>query len=80
MKKLVIIQPMGLSHGQLSDLKTSFDVKCFDTIPENTDQWLSRVEGAELIYTNVGHGAWRSLKNVFVTLPFVGAHLGSMLT
>ena len=74
MKKLVITQPMGLSHDQLSDLKKIFDVRCFDTISENTEQWLSRVEGAELIYTNIKgiDYAWRSLKNVFVTLPFVG--------
>jgi glycerate dehydrogenase len=74
MKKIVVIQPAGLSDAQLAELRELGEVTYYDTPVKDTNEWLERVEGADVIYTNIQgfEEGWRSLRNVFVTLPFVG--------
>jgi phosphoglycerate dehydrogenase-like enzyme len=74
MKKLVITQPMGLTEEQIASLKELGDVKYFDDVCKDTDEWLERVKGADVIYSN-SHGleeGWQSVKDTYITLPFVG--------
>jgi len=74
MKSIVITQPVGLTDAQLAELKTLGDVTYHDTISKDATEWLERVKGADIIYTNIFgfEEAWRSLRDAFVTLPFVG--------
>jgi len=74
MQKIVIIQPVGLTDTQLAELKTLGEVIYHDTISKDANEWLERAKGADIIYTNIFgfEEAWRSLRDVFVTLPFVG--------
>jgi phosphoglycerate dehydrogenase-like enzyme len=72
--KIVVIQPAGLTDTQLAELRELGDVTYYDTVVKDVDEWLERVKGADIIYSNI-HGleeGWRSLRDVFVTLPFVG--------
>lgn len=74
MKNIVITQPVGLTDSQLADLKTLGNVTYYDTVSKNADEWLERVKGADVIFTN-SHGfdeGWKVVENVFITLPFVG--------
>lgn len=74
MKKIVVIQPAGLTEAQLSELRKLGDVTYYNTVVKDVDEWLERVKGADIIYSNI-HGldeGWRSLHDVFITLPFVG--------
>jgi phosphoglycerate dehydrogenase-like enzyme len=76
MPKIVLTQPLGLTAAQLVKLKMLGNVTAYDTISKTVDEWLERVKGADIIYTN-HHGfneGWTSLHDTFVTLPFVGVN------
>ncbi len=73
MKHIVITQPMGLTRTQLADLQSLGKVTYYDTICKNTDEWIERVNDADIIYSN-NYGldaGWRQVKNVYITYPFV---------
>jgi phosphoglycerate dehydrogenase-like enzyme len=74
MKKIVVIQPAGLTSAQLDELRKLGDITYYDSVVKDTAEWLERVKGADIIYSNVQglEEGWRSLHDVFVTLPFVG--------
>jgi phosphoglycerate dehydrogenase-like enzyme len=73
MKNIVITQPIGFSDEQLTELRTLGNVTAYDTISKNTDEWLERVKGADIICSN-NYGlddGWDKLKDVYITYPFV---------
>lgn len=74
MKSIVITQPMGLTEAQLTRLRKIGDVTYFDDVCQTTNEWLERVKGANVIYSN-SHGldaGWQFVKDTYITLPFVG--------
>jgi len=74
MTRIVITQPVGLTDTQLDELKALGDVTYYDTVSKDTAEWVERVKGADVIYTNnegVVEG-YKSVRDAFITLRFVG--------
>jgi glycerate dehydrogenase len=73
MQKIVITQPMGLTDEQLEELRGLGGITYYDSISKDTNEWLDRVANADIIYSN-NYGlddGWRSLKDKYITYPFV---------
>jgi glycerate dehydrogenase len=55
-------------------LRSLGEVTYYDTVSKDAAEWLERVKDANVIYSNI-HGldeGWQSLRDTFVTVPFVG--------
>ncbi|MDB4304097.1 hypothetical protein N9934_04850, partial [Desulfosarcina sp.] len=74
MVKIVVTQNLDLYPDQAERLKSLGDVKFYDNLPKFVDEWLKRIEDADIICT--GKFGFRDkineIKNKFVSLPFVG--------
>jgi len=71
--KIVITQPIGFSDEQLIEIASLGDLKAYNTISNTTEEWLERVEGADIVCSN-NYGlddGWMKLTNVYITYPFV---------
>lgn len=73
-KKIVVVQKMDLFPDQIKRLKSLGEVKIYQDMPKNADDWLSRCQNADIICSDKFGLKERiyELKNVFISLPFVG--------
>ena len=74
--KIVTTKDLNFYEDQIERLNTLGDVTYYSDDPKSTDEWLERCKGADIICT--GRFGLKSdklceLKNVFISLPFVGA-------
>ncbi len=74
MKKIVLPENFDLTDTQIERLKKLGDVKFYYDLPKNSDEWLKRVEDADIICTGKFglKEKIHELKNKFLSLPFVG--------
>src|SRR3989344_8232472 len=74
MTKIVVVQPVGLLPSQKVRLEKFGKITYYDERTKSVDEWLERTTGHDIILTGVfGITAkWQELRDVFVSLPFVG--------
>ncbi|HSX05280.1 MAG TPA: NAD(P)-dependent oxidoreductase [Candidatus Saccharimonadales bacterium] len=74
MPKIVVLQPAGLTEAQLNELRELGEVTYHGDMVRDGAEWLERVKGADIIYSNRPglNESWRELHDVFLTMPFVG--------
>ena len=74
MKKIVVTNPMGFSAAQRSRLADLGDVTFYDDHPASPDEWLKRGRGFDAICSWMFglREKYSQLKNVFISVPFVG--------
>ncbi len=74
MPKIVVTNPMGFSEAQKSRLQKLGDVIFFDSHPKSPEEWLKRCLGFEIICSWMFglREKYSALKNVFISVPFVG--------
>ena len=53
MYKIIVTQPLGLSQEQKDRLQRLGDVKFYDIIPKSPEEWISRVQEADIISTHL---------------------------
>lgn len=73
--KIVIIRDIKLYDDQLDRIKKLGDVSCPDKIPDSSEEWLEQCKGADIICSGkmgLNSDKLYELKNVFITVPFVG--------
>ena len=74
MQKIVVTQNLDLLPDQVARLQKLGDVTIYNEFAKDYDAWIKRVEGFDIICT--GKFGFKQkiykLKNVFVSLPFVG--------
>lgn len=73
MKKIVIPENLELNVEQTKRLKALGDVKIYTDNPKSEEEWLERVEGADVIgvYVSFIKQSYKKLKDVFVSCSFV---------
>ncbi len=71
--KIVITNKQGFTPEQEARLNSLGDVAYFDTIPESAEEYLKRVEDADIICSGTAglQDAYGQLKDVYVTVGFV---------
>jgi glycerate dehydrogenase len=74
MTKIVVTQPMSLSDAHKERLEKLGEVKYYDDLAPHPEEWLKRTEGADIICSGIFglRDAYSQLKDIFVTVPFVG--------
>ncbi len=74
MPTVVVTNPMGFSKEQKSRLEKLGDIKFYDNHPASPDEWLKRCLGFEIVCSWMFglREKYYQLKNVFVSVPFVG--------
>jgi len=74
MTKIKITHDLGLSSKDIKRLKSFGKLMMYNSRPNSTDEWLKRVEGANIICSGVSglKEGYSKLKNVFISLPMVG--------
>jgi phosphoglycerate dehydrogenase-like enzyme len=74
MTRIVVTQPMRLSEEQRIRLEKLGEVKYYEDVPASPDEWLKRTSGADVICSGIFglRDVYDQLKNVFVSVPFVG--------
>ena len=74
MRSIVIASPMEFSEEQKQRLEKLGKVTYFDQRADTPKEWLDRVKGYDVIGTGIFgiKDKWDKLKNVYVSLPFVG--------
>lgn len=74
MKKIVLTQPMDLFPDQKERLNKLGRVIVYDDFPANSEEWLERCQGADVICSRKFglEDKVYELFNVFISLPFVG--------
>lgn len=74
MTKIVVANPMGLSPEQITRLKEFGEVKFYQDMPASGEGWLKRCQGFDIICSWMAglREKYGELKNVFISVPFVG--------
>ncbi len=74
MAKIVVTNPMDFSKEQKSRLEKLGKITYFDSHPASPDEWLKRCKGFNIICSWVFglRENYSKLKNVFISVPFVG--------
>jgi len=74
MKKIVVANPMGFSEEQKSRLEKLGEVTYFDNMSSSPDEWLKRCQGFDIVCSwMLGlREKYGDLKDVFISVPFVG--------
>lgn len=74
MTKIVLTNPMGLSIEQEMRIKKLGDVTFYKDMPSSPDEWLRRCQGYDVVCSwIVGlREKYGNLKNVLISVPFVG--------
>ena len=72
MKNIVFMGDPGFDEGQMEKVRSLGNVKFYDG-SDSADDWLKKVDGADVIYSNGDYLLENlpKLKNVFVTYPFI---------
>ena len=73
MHKIVVTNNQNLSTDQKHRLNSLGDVTYFDSLPQSREEYLKRVEGADIICSGTAglQDAFAELKDVYVTVAFV---------
>jgi len=73
-KKIIVTQGMDLFPDQIERLKTLGEVKIYNDLANTPEEWLDRCKGFDIICTGKFGLKQKvyELKNVFISLPFVG--------
>lgn len=71
--KIVVTNKQGFTPEQEARLNSLGDVTYFDTVPESGEEYLKRVEGADIICSGTAglQDVYDQLRNVYVTVGFV---------
>lgn len=71
--KIVVTSNQNFTKGQIERLNKLGDVTYFDELPENGEEYLERVKGADIICSGTAglKDAYDKLKNVYITVGFV---------
>lgn len=74
MAKIVVTNPMGFTPEQKARLDKLGDVTYFDDMCSSPDDWLSRCQGFEIVCSWMAglREKYGELKDVFISVPFVG--------
>ncbi|HSW37840.1 MAG TPA: NAD(P)-dependent oxidoreductase [Candidatus Saccharimonadales bacterium] len=74
MPKIVVTNNQDLSDEQKQRLNSLGDVTYYDPLPQNAEEYLERIKGADIICSGTAglQDAYAQLKNVYVTVAFVG--------
>lgn len=74
MTKIVVTNPMYFSQSQKDRLEKLGDVTFYDDHPKSGDEWLKRCQGFDIICSWMFglREKYSELKNVFISVPFVG--------
>jgi len=74
MTKIVCVQPLQLFPDQQKRLENLGEVTYYDERTQSPDEWLERTKAHDVVLTGVFGivDKWSELKDVFVSLPFVG--------
>jgi len=74
MTKIVCVQPLQLLPDQKARLETLGEVTYYDERTKNSEEWLERTKGHDVVLTGVFGivDKWKELRDIFVSLPFVG--------
>ncbi len=74
MANIVVTCPMVLTDEQKARLEAVGEVTYFDTHPENPEEWLKRAEGHDIVCSWMFglREKYSELKNIYVSVPFVG--------
>jgi len=72
--KIVVTNAMGLSDVQRARLKDMGGVKFYEDMPVSADDWLARCKGYNIICSWMAglREKYSELRNVFISVPFVG--------
>ena len=73
MVKIVVTNDQELTPQQKARLNSLGDVTYFDPLPKNGEEYLKRVDGADIICSGTAglKDAYPKLKNVYVSVGFV---------
>lgn len=71
--KIVVTNKQGFTPEQEARLNSLGDVTYFDTVPESGEEYLKRIEGADIICSGTAglQDVYDQLKDVYVTVGFV---------
>lgn len=73
--RITVTKNLELYEDQVKRLESLGDVTYYDKDPKSSDEWLERCRGANIVCTGVfglKSDKVYQLKNVFISLPFVG--------
>lgn len=72
--RIAITHDLGLSAEDMKRLESMGKVTVYDSRPSSIDDWLERAKGADIICSGISglQDGYKSLKNVFISLPMVG--------
>lgn len=73
MKKIVVTNNQNFTPAQKKRLDALGDVTYYDTLPENADEYLARIEGADIVCSGTAglKDAYAQIKNKYITVGFV---------
>lgn len=73
MAKIVVTNNQNLSEKQINRLNSLGEVTYHDTLPANRDEYLERIQGADIICSGAAglQDAYAQLKDVYITVAFV---------
>jgi phosphoglycerate dehydrogenase-like enzyme len=71
--KIVVTNKQGFTKEQEARLNSLGDVTYFDSVPETADEYMKRVDGADIICSGTAglKDAYAQLRDVYVTVGFV---------
>lgn len=74
MVKIVATQELDFLPDQLKRIKKLGDVEIYNDMPGSVDEWMKRIEGADVICCGKFglKQKWPELKDVFISVPYVG--------
>ncbi|MFC2143627.1 hydroxyacid dehydrogenase, partial [Candidatus Aenigmatarchaeota archaeon] len=73
-KKIVVTQKLDFYPDHVERLKSLGDVKIYNDMPKSHDDWLKRCKGFDIILSGKFGlvQKYQKLKDVFISVPFVG--------
>jgi len=74
MVKIVVLKDSALKFHEVERLKKLGDLVVYDELPESYDEWVEKCKDADIICSGKFglKQRYQELKNVFISLPFVG--------
>lgn len=73
MPKIVVTNNQDMTQAQIERLNSLGDVTYYDSLPQSGEEYLQRVEGADIICSGTAglKDAFAELRNVYITVSFV---------
>ena len=74
MTKIIVSKDSGLNSHEIERLEKLGDLTIYNNLPKTYDEWVERCKGADIICSGKFglKQRYQELKNVFISLPFVG--------